>query len=114
MATDLGGMTFSFPIADEDDAAWRDAEFKSLPSDPHLRMSMILLERTGRLEAEAQLAECRAEAALIAYYKLEIKKLKRQLYGPRSGDLLRASPAGGPHLSQRSRPSLTARNERSL
>ena len=45
---------------------------------------MILVERTGRLEAEAKLANARAEAALIAYYKLEIEKLKRQLYGTRS------------------------------
>jgi len=45
---------------------------------------MILAERTGRLEAEAKLANARAEAALIAYYKLEIEKLKRQLYGTRS------------------------------
>ena len=45
---------------------------------------MILVERTGRLEAEAKLANARAEAALIVYYKLEIEKLKRQLYGTRS------------------------------
>src|SRR5215468_7329266 len=46
---------------------------------------MILAERTARLEAEAKLANARAEAALIAYYKLEIEKLRRQLYGTRSG-----------------------------
>jgi transposase len=45
---------------------------------------MLLAERTARLEAEAKLANVRAEAALIAYYKLEIEKLKRQLYGTRS------------------------------
>src|ERR1700760_1974825 len=45
---------------------------------------MILAERTARLEAEAKLANARAEAALIAYYKLEIEKLRRQLYGTRS------------------------------
>src|SRR5437868_8890601 len=45
---------------------------------------MILAERTGRLEAEAKLANARAEAALITYYKLEIEKLRRQLYGTRS------------------------------
>jgi hypothetical protein len=33
---------------------------------------MIVAERTARLEAEARLANARAEAALIAYYKLEI------------------------------------------
>jgi hypothetical protein len=32
----------------------------------------------------AKLANARAEAALIAYYKLEIEKLRRQLYGTRS------------------------------
>jgi transposase len=45
---------------------------------------MILAERTARLEAEAKLANARAEAALIAYYKLEIEKLRRALYGTRS------------------------------
>jgi len=45
---------------------------------------MILAERAARLEAEAKLANARAEAALITYYKLEIEKLRRQLYGTRS------------------------------
>ena len=45
---------------------------------------MILAERAARLEVEAKLANACAEAALIAYYKLEIEKLKRQLYGTRS------------------------------
>ncbi len=45
---------------------------------------MILAERTARLEAEARLANAHAEAALITYYKLEIEKLRRQLYGTRS------------------------------
>ncbi|MDA9464587.1 IS66 family transposase [Bradyrhizobium sp. CCBAU 53415] len=45
---------------------------------------MIIAERTARLEAEARLANARAEAALIATYKLEIEKLRRQLYGTRS------------------------------
>ncbi len=45
---------------------------------------MIIAERAARLEAEAKLANARAEAALIAYYKLEIEKLRRQLYGTRS------------------------------
>jgi transposase len=38
---------------------------------------MILAERAARLEAEA-------EAALVSYLKLEIEKLRRQLYGTRS------------------------------
>ena len=58
--------------------------FKSLPSDLAAAHAMILAERAARLEAEAKLANARAEAALIAYYKLEIEKLKRQLYGTRS------------------------------
>ena len=45
---------------------------------------MIVAERAARLDAEAKLANARAEAALIAYYKLEIEKLRRQLYGTRS------------------------------
>ena len=58
--------------------------FESLPSDLADAHAMILAERAARLEAEAKLANARAEAALIAYYKLEIEKLKRQLYGTRS------------------------------
>ena len=56
---------------------------------------MLLAERAARIEAEARLVEARAEAAnaqadlssteaLITYYKLEIEKLRRQLYGRRS------------------------------
>jgi len=57
---------------------------ESLPSDLSTAHAMIVAERTARLEAEAKLANARAEAALIAYYKLEIEKLRRQLYGTRS------------------------------
>ena len=57
---------------------------ESLPSDLAAAHAMIVAERTARLEAEAKLANARAEAALIAYYKLEIEKLRRQLYGTRS------------------------------
>jgi transposase len=60
------------------------SQFESLPSDLAAAHAMILAERAARLEAEAKLANVRAEAALIAYYKLEIEKLKRQLYGTRS------------------------------
>ena len=56
---------------------------------------MILAERAARLEAEIQLVDARAEAAnakadlssteaLISHLKLEIEKLRRQLYGSRS------------------------------
>jgi transposase len=57
---------------------------ESLPSDLAAAHAMIIAERTARLEAEAKLANARAEAALIAYYKLEIEKLRRELYGTRS------------------------------
>ncbi|TDT91480.1 hypothetical protein DFO45_4038 [Azorhizobium sp. AG788] len=49
---------------------------------------MILAERTARMEAEALAARAQAENtgtdALIARLKLEIEKLRRELYGPRS------------------------------
>src|SRR5579864_6182504 len=57
---------------------------ESLPSDLSAAHAMIIAERAARLEAEAKLANARAEAALIAHYKLEIEKLRRQLYGTRS------------------------------
>jgi transposase len=57
---------------------------ESLPLDLAAAHAMILAERAARLEAEAKLANARAEAALIAYYKLEIEKLRRALYGTRS------------------------------
>jgi transposase len=53
-----------------------------LPSD--LVTAHAMAERAARLEAESKLANARAEAALITYYKLEIEKLRRQLYGTRS------------------------------
>jgi transposase len=52
---------------------------------------MIIAERAARLEAEAVAASAKAEAAnakaaeaLISYLKLEIEKLRRQIYGTRS------------------------------
>jgi transposase len=57
---------------------------ESLPTDLAAAHAMILAERAARLETEAELANARAEAALIATYKLEIEKLRRQLYGTRS------------------------------
>jgi transposase len=75
---------------------------ESLPSDLSAAHAMILAERSARLSAEgkltsacADLDEARAEAAraqadrssheaLIAYFKLEIEKLRRQIYGQRS------------------------------
>ena len=66
-----------------------------LPSDLADAHAMILAERTARLQAEAVAAIAKAEAAnarvdlsgteaLITYYRLEIEKLRRQLYGSRS------------------------------
>ena len=49
---------------------------------------MLLAERAARLEAEAEAANAKADLssteALISYLKLEIEKLRRQLYGSRS------------------------------
>jgi hypothetical protein len=52
---------------------------------------MILAERAARLQAEAVAASAKAEAAnakaaeaLISYLKLEIERLRRQIYSSRS------------------------------
>ena len=68
---------------------------ESLPSDLAAAHAMILTERAARLEAEAVAASAKAEAAdaqadrssheaLIAHLKLEIEKLRRELYGSSS------------------------------
>jgi transposase len=68
---------------------------ESLPSDLAAAHALILAERAARLEAQAIAAMAQAEAAnaqadlssteaLISYYKLEIEKLRRSLYGRRS------------------------------
>ncbi len=64
---------------------------ESLPTDLAAAHAMILAERAARLEAEAVAASAKAEAAdakaaeaLISYLKLEIEKLRRQIYGSRS------------------------------
>ena len=54
---------------------------ESLPSDLAAAHAMILAERAARMEAEAERSSV---AALIAYLKLEIEKLRRTLYGPSS------------------------------
>ena len=60
----------------------------SLPSDLASAHAMILAERAARMEAEATAARAQAvnssTDALIAHLKLEIEKLRRQLYGSRS------------------------------
>jgi transposase len=68
---------------------------ESLPPDLAAAHAMILVERAARLEAEAVAASAKAEAAgahadrssheaLIAHLKLEIEKLRRELYGTSS------------------------------
>jgi transposase len=64
---------------------------ESLPTDLAAAHAMILAERAARLQAEAVAASAKAEAAdakaaeaLISYLKLEIEKLRRQIYGNRS------------------------------
>jgi transposase len=61
---------------------------ESLPSDLAAAHAMILAERVARIEAEAKAANVQADLssteALISYYRLEIEKLRRQLYGTRS------------------------------
>jgi transposase len=68
---------------------------ESLPSDLAAAHAMILGERAARVAAETRLIEARAEAAnvqadlsstgaFISHLKLEIEKLRRQLYGTRS------------------------------
>ncbi len=64
---------------------------ESLPTDLAATHAMILAERAARLQAEAVAASAKAEAAnakaaeaLISYLKLEIEKLRRQIYGSRS------------------------------
>jgi transposase len=64
------------------------SQFESLPSDLAAAHAMILAERAARLEAEAVAARAQAvnagTEALITHYRLEIEKLRRQLYGTRS------------------------------
>ena len=71
------------------------AELGSLPDDIDALKTVLLAERGLRLDeaaravrAEAELAVAKAkasdDAALIAHQQLTIKKLRRELYGPRS------------------------------
>jgi transposase len=59
-----------------------------LPSDLAAAHAMIIAERAARIEAEARAARIVAEnsnrEALIAHLKLQIEKLRRELYGHRS------------------------------
>jgi len=71
------------------------SEFEPLPSNLAAAHALILAERNARVMAEANAAVAKAEAAnaqadlssseaLIAHLKLEIEKLRREIYGPRS------------------------------
>jgi transposase len=63
-----------------------------LPTDLASAQAMLLIERAAREQAEAKAVAAQAEAAsvkasqeaLIAHLKLEIEKLRRQIYGPRA------------------------------
>jgi hypothetical protein len=61
---------------------------ESLPSDLAAAHAMILAERAARIESEALAARATAgnssADAMIARRKLEIEKLRRELYGHRS------------------------------
>src|ERR1700731_5503992 len=61
---------------------------ESLPSDLAAAHAMILAERAARLQAGAAAARAQAvnsnTEALIAHLKLEIEKLRRELYGSSS------------------------------
>jgi transposase len=74
--------------ADYDSFGIMETPFQSLPTDLAAAHAALLFERAARIEAEADLARARAlnssGDALIANLKLEIEKLRRQIYGHRS------------------------------
>jgi transposase len=65
-----------------------DAGRHNLPNDIEALKAALVAERDGRIIAEADAAVAKAklsdDQALIAHLKLQIEKLKRELYGPRS------------------------------
>ena len=65
-------------------AAWRE----DLPEDIDALRAALRAERARAARVEAELAVARAkasdDAAVIAHQQLQIEKLRRQLYGPRS------------------------------
>src|SRR2546423_14984241 len=65
-----------------------DSRFSSLPDDIEALKAALLAEATRAAHAEAELAVAKAKAsndqALIGHQQLQIEKLTRQLYGPRS------------------------------
>lgn len=58
-----------------------DANFHDLPDDLEALKAALVAERGRRILAEADLS---AGQALIAHLKLQIEKMKRELYGPRA------------------------------
>jgi transposase len=70
-----------------------DSRFGSLPNDIEALKAALLAQTARAAQAEAELAVARAKAsddqALIAHQQLQIAKLNRQLYGPRSERLSR-------------------------
>jgi transposase len=62
--------------------------FPPLPDDVAALKAALAAERDRRILAEADAASAKArlsaEEALIGHLKLQIEKLKRELYGPRS------------------------------
>ena len=65
-----------------------DADFDSLPDDIEALKAALAAERGKRILAEADAAAAKATSAaeqvLIAHLKLQIEKLRRELFGPRS------------------------------
>src|ERR1035437_1608549 len=65
-----------------------DADLAALPDDIDALKTALLAERARANAAQIDAAVARAEQsdaqALIAYMKLQIEKLKREIYGPRS------------------------------
>ena len=61
---------------------------EDLPEDIDALGAALIAERARAARVEAELAVARAkasdDAALIAHQRLQIEKLTRQLYGPRS------------------------------
>ncbi len=64
------------------------AQEQPLPDDIEALKAALIVERERRLQAEADAAAAKAKAsddeALIAHLKLQIEKLRRELFGPRS------------------------------
>ena len=83
-----------------------DADREAVPDDIAALKEALAIERARSLEIAAELAVARAKAsedeALIAQQKLQIAKLKHQIYGQRSersarlAERVRSSGAGSP------------------